>query len=235
MKRALVIALLAAVAMPLLLAAARMPRFGSVEQPAYTHVARRYLERGAEEAGAENIVTGVILNYRGFDTNGEVTVIFTACAAVAAVLACSGEGRRPVRAGTPVALSPVVRYVVRLLAPFIALFAFYVVVFGEVSPGGGFQGGTVFGALIIVTTVVVGRDEAERLSPERPRLWLQAAGPLSFLAVGTVGALLTGWYLGFPHVPRAIAASMLMALEFGIGVGGAMVLAGIFWRLGDEA
>lgn len=235
MKRALVIVLLAIVAMPLLAAMAAMPRFGSAEQPAYTHVAKRYLERGVEEAGAENIVTGVILNYRGFDTNGEVTVIFTACAAVIAVLAGSRGSRETRQGGPSVPESLVVRYVVRLLAPFIALFALYVVLFGEVSPGGGFQGGTVFGALLIVMTVAVCRDEAERLLPLQARPWLQVAGPLSFIAVGAVGAALTGWYLGFPHGGTAVTKLMLMALEFGIGVGGATVIASIFWRLGDEA
>lgn len=235
MKRALVIVLLAIVAMPLLAAMAAMPRFGSADQPAYTHVAQRYLERGVEEAGAENIVTGVILNYRGFDTNGEVTVIFTACAAVIAVLAGSRNKQDHREAASSVPESLVVRYVVRLLAPFIALFALYVVLFGEVSPGGGFQGGTVFGALLIVMTVAVSRSEAERLLPLRARPWLQVAGPLSFIAVGTTGAVLTGWYLGFPQGATAVTRLMLMVLEFGIGVGGATVIASIFWRLGDEA
>lgn len=233
MKKALVVALLVLAAMPLLAAVAAMPRFGSPEQPAYTHVARRYLEEGAEEAGADNVVTGVILNYRGFDTNGEVTVIFTACAAVAAVLTDSRSRGRQKPGQDTVPVSPVVSYVVRLLAPFIALFGFYVVVFGESSPGGGFQGGTIFGALVIVLTVVAGREVGERMLPRRSRPWLQVAGPLSFIAVGMLGLVLRGRYLGFPS-SGSITAAMLMVLEFGIGVGGATVFASIFWRLGDE-
>ncbi|MDI6843666.1 MAG: MnhB domain-containing protein [Anaerosomatales bacterium] len=234
MKKALIIALLAVAAIPLLAAMASMPRFGSPKQPAYTHVASRYLQKGAEEAGAENVVTGVILNYRGFDTNGEVTVIFTACAATAAVLVTSGSRKKEKPGGATVPLSPVVGYVVRLLAPFIALFAFYVVLFGEVSPGGGFQGGTIFAALIIILSVVAGRNVAERMLPARVRPWLEIAGPLSFIAVGTLGAVLTGSYLGFPHARGLLATAMLMGIELGIGIGGATVFASIFWRLGDE-
>ncbi|MCL4078653.1 sodium:proton antiporter [Coriobacteriia bacterium Es71-Z0120] len=234
MKKALIIALLVVAAMPLLAAMAQMPQFGSARQPAYTHVARRYLERGAEEAGADNIVTGVILNYRGFDTNGEVTVIFTACAAVCAVLASQRSSKEKGASGATVPLSPVVAYVVRLLAPFIALFAFYVVLFGESSPGGGFQGGTIFAALVIILSVVTGREVAERMLPGSVRPWLQIAGPLSFIVVGTLGAILTGGYLGFPQTSKSLTTAMLMVIEFGIGVGGATVFATIFWRLGDE-
>jgi multicomponent Na+:H+ antiporter subunit B len=232
-KKALVIALLVVAAMPLLAAMAEMPRFGSREQPAYTHVASRYLAKGAEEAGADNIVTGVILNYRGFDTNGEVTVIFTACAAAFAVLAVSRSSNgRPKEPAVP--LSPVVRYIVRLLAPFIALFAFYVVLFGESSPGGGFQGGTIFAALVIILSVVAGREVAERMLPRRIRPWLRIAGPLSFMVVGALGAVFTGWYLGFPQTSKSVTAAMLMVIELGIGIGGATVFASVFWRLGDE-
>jgi multicomponent Na+:H+ antiporter subunit B len=131
-------------------------------------------------------------------------------------------------------LSPVVRYIVRLLAPFIALFAFYVVLFGESSPGGGFQGGTIFAALVIILSVVAGREVAERMLPRRIRPWLRIAGPLSFMVVGALGAVFTGWYLGFPQTSKSVTAAMLMVIELGIGIGGATVFASVFWRLGDE-
>ncbi len=55
-----------------------IPPFGDPAGPAHGHVAPRYLEQGVAETGVSNIVTAVLASYRGFDTLGEVTVIFTA-------------------------------------------------------------------------------------------------------------------------------------------------------------
>ncbi len=55
-----------------------MPNFGDPNAPANKHVAPRYIERTVEETGVPNMVTSVLASYRGYDTLGEVTVIFTA-------------------------------------------------------------------------------------------------------------------------------------------------------------
>lgn len=55
-----------------------IPGFSDPEAPANQHVAPRYIEKGYSETGVPNLVTAVLASYRGFDTLGEVTVIFTA-------------------------------------------------------------------------------------------------------------------------------------------------------------
>jgi multicomponent Na+:H+ antiporter subunit B len=55
-----------------------IPSFGDAQAPAHQHVAPRYIEHAAQETGVPNMVTAVLASYRGFDTLGEVTVIFTA-------------------------------------------------------------------------------------------------------------------------------------------------------------
>lgn len=55
-----------------------LPPVGDPNAPAHLHVAPRYLTRGYLETGAPNLVTAVIVDYRGYDTLGETTVIFTA-------------------------------------------------------------------------------------------------------------------------------------------------------------
>ncbi|MCY3868035.1 MAG: DUF4040 domain-containing protein [Gemmatimonadetes bacterium] len=55
-----------------------MPMFGDPNAPVHTHVADRYIEKSGEEMGIPNIVTSVLASYRGYDTLGEVAVIFTA-------------------------------------------------------------------------------------------------------------------------------------------------------------
>jgi len=55
-----------------------MPTIGAADNPVHTHVAPRYLEESGEEIGIPNVVTSVLSSYRGFDTFGEVVVVFTA-------------------------------------------------------------------------------------------------------------------------------------------------------------
>lgn len=55
-----------------------LPHFGTSDSVIHQHVAPRYLEQGLAETGVPNIVTAVLASYRGFDTLGEVGVIFTA-------------------------------------------------------------------------------------------------------------------------------------------------------------
>ena len=68
-----------------------LPGFGDPDSPIHKHVAPRYIEESGEEIGVPNIVTSVLASYRGFDTLGETTVIFTAAVGVLMLL---GRTRR---------------------------------------------------------------------------------------------------------------------------------------------
>ncbi len=63
-----------------------MPEFGDPEAPANKHVSLRYIEETHHETGVNNIVTAVLASYRGYDTLGETTVIFTAGISVVLLL-----------------------------------------------------------------------------------------------------------------------------------------------------
>lgn len=63
-----------------------LPAFSDPQAPFHTHVVPRYLEQGLKETGVANIVTAVLASYRGYDTLGEVVVIFTAGIGVIALL-----------------------------------------------------------------------------------------------------------------------------------------------------
>ena len=71
-----------------------LPRFGDPNAPAHRHVAPDYLAEATHETGAPNVVTAVLASYRGYDTLGEVTVIFTAGIGVLLLLSGSGVLRR---------------------------------------------------------------------------------------------------------------------------------------------
>ena len=76
----------AAMAALLLYGSVDMPAFGDPAAPANRYVAQYYIEHSEEEAGVANVVTAVLASYRGYDTLGETTVIFTAGAAVILLL-----------------------------------------------------------------------------------------------------------------------------------------------------
>lgn len=71
-----------------------IPAFGDPNAPAQMHVVPHYLDKAVAETGVPNIVTAVLASYRGFDTLGEVTVIFTAGIGVFLLLAERRARRR---------------------------------------------------------------------------------------------------------------------------------------------
>jgi multicomponent Na+:H+ antiporter subunit B len=73
-----------------------LPRFGGADTAIHRHVAPRYLEQSIKETNVPNVVTSVLADYRGYDTLGETTVIFTAGIGVMLLL---GASRRRGRDG----------------------------------------------------------------------------------------------------------------------------------------
>jgi len=63
-----------------------MPDWGDPNSPASIHVSPRYIEKSLEETATPNVVTSVLADYRGYDTLGETTVIFTAGVACILIL-----------------------------------------------------------------------------------------------------------------------------------------------------
>jgi len=85
-KRVAPLVVLLGIGVVLTMAVIEMPQFGDPEAPAHHHVAPRYIARAYEETGVTNMVTAILADYRGYDTLGELTVIFAAGAAVLSLL-----------------------------------------------------------------------------------------------------------------------------------------------------
>jgi multicomponent Na+:H+ antiporter subunit B len=69
-----------------------MPNFGDPNAPAHVHLAPHFLTESIEEIDVPNVVTSILASYRGFDTLGEVAVVFTA--GIGVLLILSGLRRR---------------------------------------------------------------------------------------------------------------------------------------------
>ena len=63
-----------------------LPAFSDPVAPIHTHVVPRYINDAVRETGVPNVVTAVLASYRGYDTLGETTVVFTAGVGVIALL-----------------------------------------------------------------------------------------------------------------------------------------------------
>ena len=108
-----------------------MPYFGSSQAPIHLHVAPRYINDSIYEIGIPNIVTSILASYRGFDTFGEVVVIFTAGMGVLALLAMEHRRREDIdesESGSKLMHEQflIMRIITKMVIPFILLFALYV-------------------------------------------------------------------------------------------------------------
>lgn len=167
-----VVALISCITMTLVLlyTISLLPRYGA-ENPRTVEVVSRYVEDGLEETGAVNIVSGMILDYRAFDTLGESHVLFTALICVMILLRIDSKNQRSeyedyytVRTDSYFDLSsdPVLRLVCAVIIPCILLYGIYILLNGQNSPGGGFSGGAVLGAGMILFSAAFGFDKADR-------------------------------------------------------------------------
>ena len=146
-----------------------MPAYGSADAPTNNEVAVRYLEKGQEETGVVNMVTGMILQYRAFDTFGETHVLFIATCAVMILLFLRGKEEKTGKRDYELDPEPdmILQTVARLFVPLILIFGFYILLNGHLSPGGGFSGGAVIGAGLILYNAAFGFTKTARFFNEK--------------------------------------------------------------------
>ena len=216
---------------------ADLPAFGDPAAPAHNHVAPHYLQVSPEEIGIPNVVAAVLASYRGFDTLGEVVVVF---AAVVGVVSLIGLRRRPEgvkRNAAALSQHAVLQVIARLVVPVILLFGLYVQFHGEYSPGGGFQAGVLFAAGIILYALVFGLDSARTVIAPRVLNAMPAIGALIFGGVGLVTLLLGGNYLDYNQLgtdPVAAQHLGIMLVEIGVGVTVASVMLVLYFTFAER-
>jgi multisubunit Na+/H+ antiporter MnhB subunit len=86
MSNKIAIVLLVCIGLVVLLAISELPLYGSPDTPAHNYVAERYIQGALSDTGALNMVAAIVIDYRGYDTLIETTVLFTAIIAVFLVL-----------------------------------------------------------------------------------------------------------------------------------------------------
>lgn len=197
-----------------------------------TGLGELFLSLSVDQTRAVNVVSGVLLDFRAFDTLGEASVIFASVAAVSS--AFYGSTLRPSERG----LGLLVRRSVSYLSPLFLLFPVYIVLHGHLSPGGGFQGGVSLAVLLILLTVAFGTGSVSMAIRAHTLHATEALSAGAFLLIGVVGVLqglsfLTNLAAGFPPGdPGALfSAGMIPLLNLVIGVKVASGLGAIFFDL----
>ena len=193
---------------------------------------RRYNSRGVEDTGAANIVASVVVTYRGFDTLGEVTVLFIAATGLAALL-YTEKRRKPRHEAEPASL--IVFTGCRFLFPLILLFGAYIFIYGHLTPGGGFQGGAIVASgFLLICLGCRGRSlSAGRLSAT------ESLSGLLFVVIGLIGLSVGGSFLlnflpkGTPYALLSAGVIPIIYILIGLKVGSE--LAGVIANLAGEA
>ena len=147
-----------------------LPRIGSSANPDNNIVSQRYIEEGLQETGALNIVSGMILTYRAFDTFGETNVLFIATCCVMILLMVDDAVLKKIENNNDRRFEPkndaILQGTAFVLCPIIFIFGIYVILNGHLSPGGGFSGGAILGAGLILYTSAFGFKKTQKFFNE---------------------------------------------------------------------
>ena len=179
---------------------------------------RRYTHAGFEETGSANIVSSVVVGYRGFDTLGEVTVLFIAATGMAMVLHLGAKtpAKREVEPASLVVFTGC-----RFLFPLILLFGTYVFVHGHLTPGGGFQGGAIVASGFLLLYL---GGRGRRLN-EKGLSVTESLSGLVFVVIGLVGLAVGGTFLlnflpeGTPYALFSAGVIPVIYAAIGLKVG----------------
>lgn len=230
-KRSLGLVLVSIAGVLIAYASFHAPEFGDPNAPTALHLTPWFMQTTAEQIDIPNVVTAILGSFRGYDTLGEVFVVYTAGIGVLFLLRSpkSGSEARPQMIGLRHYVIP--RLVGRLLIPFIFLFGLYVQFHGEYSPGGGFQAGALIAASIILYALLEGQDRALKAIPQSALTILMCSGALLYTLVGIAGLVNGGYFLEYGVLAEDSVVGQQMGIiliEAGVGMTVTGVLLTIF-------
>ena len=177
-----------------------LPHFADPEDPIHQHVAPRYIHDSPTEIGIPNMVTSVLASYRGYDTFGELIVVFTALIGVLALLGIPGRKKQDEQTREKIGAvltSPILTIGASWMIPFILLFALYVQFHGDFGPGGGFQAGVIFCSAFVLYTLIFGVKTSQATVRPTLLIFSSAFGVLLYAGTGVASLLLGGNFLEY--------------------------------------
>ena len=148
------------------------------------NVSKDYLPKSRDVLNVANVVTAIVVSFRGFDTLGEVTVLFLAAAGVGSIL----YRKRTVHTKlNPQRTSPeassILRAGAKILFPLIILLGAYVFVHGHLTPGGGFQGGAIIATGFLLMLISYRKFFVKHSAIT----WIESLAGIFFIVIGFAG------------------------------------------------
>lgn len=191
----------------------------------YDSIAGYYLENSVSGGGGHNVVNVILVDFRGFDTLGEITVLAIAAVGIFALL----DGLRLLRrerddeghAWAKDRFPPILAALSRLLLPLALLVSVFIFLRGHNLPGGGFIAGLITSVALILQYIACGSR------------WVSTRLPLDYSRLAGLGVLIAGltglgaWFFGFPfltsafghfHIPLVGEIELATAMLFDLGV-----------------
>ena len=212
----------------LLFTVSYLPPVGKSSNPAHNEVVDKYVEDGLQDTGAVNVVSGMILDYRAFDTFGESNVLFIATCAVLILMRNDKKKNKSTivkqeeERSYELKSDSILQKVTFFLFPIIVIFGIYVILNGHISPGGGFSGGAIIGAALILYTNAYGFEKTEKFFTEKTYKYVSFSA-LTFYCLAKSYSFYTGAHhleSGIPlGTPGAILSSgLILPLNICVGM-----------------
>jgi multicomponent Na+:H+ antiporter subunit B len=200
-----------------------LPVWGDPESPVNAGMATYFIQEAYHDTKVPNLVTAVLADYRAFDTMFETAVVFIAMLGIFMLLKKDDEVAPPAVVANN---SLITRVAARFMTPFIQLFGLYVVAHGHHSPGGGFQGGVILGAGLILLAMTHGMSFVKPFLPIPRMVLLAVVGVLIFAGWGLVPVVFghafldySAWAVLLPYTGEIMARShSMLAVEIGVAL-----------------
>lgn len=203
-----------------------LPPEGNATNPVNNEVAERYITEGLQETGSVNIVSGMILTYRAFDTFGETNVLFIATVCVMIMLMLDDNLLKKAERHNDRRFEPkndiILQFSAKILCPIIFVFGIYVILNGHLSPGGGFSGGAILGSGMILYNCAFGFRVTEKIFNEK----IYSIAKITALCMyGVIGSYfyITGANGIENHIPLGIpghilSSGIILPINFAVGI-----------------
>ncbi len=246
------------------------PDFGDPQSPASQYLSPYYLKNSIAQTEVPNVVTAVLADYRGYDTMFETTVIFSAGLACFFLLRRFSEKTKrkqlyrhkstgiifKIRKGPPkpkklsnfelidshwTPYDVIIKTTCRVVLPLIQLFALYVIAHGHHSPGGGFQGGVILGATVILFAISHNLRTTTQNFSERASSLTAVVGVLLYAGTGLLCLLPGLSFLDYGALSSVLGVTKTMArshgiliVEIGVGLAVMAIMVWLYYNLSSS-
>lgn len=193
------------------------------------------LAQAPDEVGAANIVTAVLLGYRGIDTLGELSILFAAATAAGLVLV-GGRGTKTRKVDPPGGF--ILRTGADLLFPLLLVVGLYIILHGHLTPGGGFQGGVILAAAFFVLVLARPGADGSGGMNHTAIAFIEGLAGAGFIGLGLWSLWDKGNFLqpmlGHGVFGTLLSAGTLPLLSMAVGLKVGAELAGLMTQLAEQ-